>query len=150
MSIVSQYKTEQNLEVEGRWFAFPQLDGSIVELLIARAGGSNSAYKREMRRLLRKHSRKGSLDIPIDQYPPAQRDVIDMMATTILKGARTTLADGEVKEAIIDENGDWHQFNEACARMLLEIPDLQSEIRFKAADYKNFQGEADLGEIEGN
>lgn len=149
MSLYTQFSTNKSAETDGVWFPYPQPDGSLVELLLARSGGSNSAYKRELRRLAKKHARKGSLDISVEQYPPALNDVIAAMADHIVKGWRTTDVDGKVREQIIDADDKWQAFSIDQAKVLLRIADLRVDIQLKSADYRNYQ-DIDPGEIEGN
>lgn len=150
MSLFEQYKTDENLEAEGVWFQYPQPDGSIAELRLARAGGGNTAYKREMTRLLRIHSRKGSLNVPIDQYPPALNQIIDAMAHHILKDWRTVV-NGKTKPSIKDLDGKWLPYNQDNAKALLRMTDMRLDIQVKAGDFSNYQDDGSTEvEIEGN
>lgn len=148
MSLYKQFQTNNDAEVDGAWFSFPQPDGSIIELLLARTGGSNSGYKRALRKLLRKHSR--ATDVPIDQYAPARDEICEAMAEHVLKGWRTRLMDDSLLDAIADEQGTMIAYSQQRATKLLkDLPELRSDITVKSADFHNFQ-DTDAESIEGN
>ena len=138
MSLYKQFATDHDAEVDGAWFSYPQPDGSVIELLLARAGGSNTPYKRDLRRLLRKHTRAG--DTPIEQYPPALNDVCQAIADHILKGWRTRYPDGKTVEKIQDEGGSMVGYTaERAKKVLADLPDLRQDVLARSADYRNFQ-----------
>lgn len=148
MGLYQQFQTNESLEVDGTWFPFPQGDGSIVELKLARAGGENSAYKRELRRLLRKH--KKAREIPIEQYKPAEEELCKAIAAFILKNWRTVSVDGKTVKTIEGKDGKHVGYSEnRAARLVQQLPELRAEIIFKATDFTNFQ-EEDAEEIEKN
>lgn len=148
MGLAQQFGTSATKETDGAWFDYPQPDGSIVQLCIARAGGKNSAYKRATRKTLRKFSR--SLDVPIEQFEPALDDVCKNMADCILVDWRTRDIDGKVEKKIEDIDGNHVAYTtERAVALLKSLPDLRSDIAAKASDFRNFQ-DVDLEEIEGN
>lgn len=149
MSLYKQFGTSAAAEVDGVWFPFPQEDGSIVELLISRAGGENSKYKRELRRLLKKH--KKSRDIPIEDFKPARDDICQAIADHLLHDWRTKQADGKTVKKIVNGKGELVAYSVARAkRLVLDLPELRVEITFKASDFTNFQDGFDPEAIEKN
>lgn len=150
MSLADQFKTSSNDEVEGKWFPYRQPNGDVVELRIARAGGTNHAYLNAMRQLRRQFSKSGSLDVPIDQYPPALDGTLDAMCHFLLKGWRTKKPNGDVVEKIEHIDGKMVVFTFESAKDLLRgLPELRVDITLKAADYANFL-DIDAGAVEGN
>lgn len=148
MSLYTQYRTDESAELDGVWFPFPQPDGQIVELLIARSGGGNNPYKRELRKIMRKFS--GSLQVPIEQHVPAQSRVIEAMANHLLKGWRTKQADGKVVEKLEDDKGKLQPYTvNRAITLLTNLPELRFEIQVRAQDFHNYQG-AETEEISGN
>ena len=148
MSLHKQFGTDKKAEVDGVWFSYPQPDGSTVDLKLARAGGANTPYQRELRRILRMFARAG--DIPIEQFPPARDEVCEAMATHILKGWRTRQANGDTIDKIEHADGELRSYTPELAKeLLLGLPDLRNDIYTKATDYRNFQ-DLDVEELEGN
>lgn len=148
MSLHSQFATNEALEVDGTWFPYPQPDGSIVELKLARSGGENTAYKRELRRLLRKH--KKARDIPIEQYKPAEDEICQAIADHILKDWRTTQLDGKVEKKIEGGDGKMIGYSVARAKRLMQqLPELRNDVTMKSSDFTNFQ-EVEPEDVEKN
>lgn len=148
MGLYQQFGTSESLEVDGEWFPYPQPDGSIIELRIARAGGENSLFKRELRRLLRKHRK--ARDIPIDQYKPARDEFCEAMAQFLVKDWRTITDDNKKLKTIEDDKGKPVGYSVKRAKtLLLTLPDLRDDVFLKASDFSNFQ-ENDPDAIEKN
>ena len=149
MSLYQQFGTNSHYEVDGTWFPFPQSNGSIVELKLARAGGENTGYKRELRRLLRRHQK--ARDIPLEQYKPAETELCQAIAAYVLLDWRTIGQDGKTTPTIQDENGKPLGYSETrAARLVQQLPELRSEILLKASDFTNFQNPDVLEDIEKN
>lgn len=133
-----RYKTDGVCETEGVWV--PYQGG--VELLLARAGGSNLKYKRAVEKFARQKKRE------IDQGTLTEEDTLPIFrkvyARTVVLGWRTCTGKTETGELLYEptvENIDGHPmaFNERnCIKLFEDLPDFFASVQSDAQDIQNY------------
>ena len=135
-SIYKLFSTEEKYEKDGVWLEF----GDGLKIKIARAGGRNKQYLKELNKLQRKYGRLIENDV-------LENSKADELLAEIY--AKTILLDWE---GITDENDKPLLFNVSNAKkILLDIPDLFILIRNESSKLTNFrEQESNIEEIEKN
>jgi hypothetical protein len=123
---LESYQQDRDAEKEGIWLAYP----NGIKFLIARAGGSNNTYKRELSKALRPHRRM------IDQGR-MDPDESDRILRRVY--AKTILLDWE---GIKDEKGKAIPYSpQAGEDFFAAIPELFSELVDRATEAQTFVDE---------
>lgn len=111
--------------------------GPAGKFILARAGGSNKKFAKVLEaryRPYRRQAEAGTLDNEV-----AERLMAEAYAEAVVLGW----------EGVTDRNGDPIPFSrDTCISLLLELPDLFSEIREQAGQFANYrilENEEDLG-----
>lgn len=136
--LYNQFGTNKTLEKEGVWLEYGQTpDGKPVRIKVARAGGQNLAYQKQMEKATRPHKKAlqtGTLDNAV-----AEKLFREVYADSVIVGW----------ENITDADGKPLVFSrENVVKVMEDLPDLFADIREAAANMSIFRDEerkADLG-----
>ena len=117
MSLYKTFKTDTSVETQGAWVDYD--DG--VSIRVARAGGSNKAYLKEVEKAYRKHRR--GIDLETIGRDVLRKIMIEVYAkTVILDWKGVTDADG--KELVFNQ--------ENVKKILTDLPDLFDDLQTMA------------------
>lgn len=138
MSLYKLFKTDQNLETDGIFIEYgTDDDGKPIRIKIARAGGSNKAFSKQLEkatRPYRKAIQSGMLD-----NATADRLYKDVFADTVVLGW----------ENVKGADGKDLPFNrENVLKLFEDLPDLFADLREQASSVALFReevAEQDLG-----
>ena len=133
MSLFDRYQTDEKCEIEGVWITY----GDGVELLIARAGGSNGEYKRKIEKFARRHKR----DLEQNTLTEVQTLPVfhKVYSETIVLGWRT-LVKGKYVDTVSNADGKPMQFNPRnCVRLFEKLPDFFKQIQDDATNLEYFK-----------
>lgn len=146
MNPYAQFMVDKDLEVQGKWIEYADF-----RVKIARSGGRNSDYLKELTKIGKKH--KNITKLPEHLQNKLLRDVF---IKTIIKdwgvavdkneeNGKITYEDGKI--AIINnETGDIEvvPFSDtALDNLLSKLPDLFEDIRDQANNISNFQNDVE-------
>lgn len=127
MSFYSLFGTDKNAETEGVWVDY----GEAGRIKIARAGGSNKAYTSALQKMYKENRHQIETETMPDEV--AEKKARDIF----------------VKFVVLDWEGvkDEHGKNMQCTfdnvtKLLVDLPDLYSDLRQQAAKVSNFRAEA--------
>lgn len=130
MSLYKQFKTDDTLEIDGRWFDInpPNEDGTKPGFLLARRSSKNIKFAGRMERVAREHKR----DLESGSLPPAEsrRLLVEVFADTVLRDWRN----------VHDENDSPLEFTKANAMKLFgDLPDLFDTLQEQSGLITNYQ-----------
>jgi len=137
VKLTEAFGARGDLEQNGVWVPIYGQTGDMCEVLLARAGGRNSAYEALLLQLTRPHRR----EIEAGYAPPSLMEGIlaEVFARTVVKGWR----------GLGGESGDI-PFSPAKAKELfLEYPDFFQVVRERAVSAQTFT-QADTEAVAGN
>jgi len=104
------------------------LDYGDFQIRVARAGGSNSNFARMLRTKLKPYKRQVDLGTMDDAV--AQKILAEVYAESVILGW----------SGVTDTNGDVLEFNtENAVKLLLDLPDLFTDIQRQAENFTNFR-----------
>ena len=129
--IFGTFKTSNSLEVDGKWFEFPENDdGTIPRVRLARMSENNPRFQKAMEQFSKDFRRDIELDILTeDRAGPLFRKVF---INTILSGWEDLQdADGNAIEYTA-ENAD---------KLLVDVPDFYRVLRDEARRLSNYRAE---------
>jgi hypothetical protein len=136
------FKTDAKIETEGLW-----LDYGGFEIRIKRAGGANARYKKLLKKRVKPYRRQ--IDNETISEDTADRLWAGIYADSVIDGWRTKVVDKdgkllEYKDGFIPgEDGELMQYSrENCIKLLLDLPDLFTDIKEQAQVVSNFRAEA--------
>jgi hypothetical protein len=137
MSLYKMYGTDKDVEKDGII-----LDYGDTRFRIARAGGANQKFKNTFKAKLkpyRKQMEQGVMDDDV-----ALRLMAEAYAEAVILswGTKQTDDEGNVtwSHTIVGEGGEELEFNaENCTKVLLDLPDLFSDIQEAAGQAANFR-----------
>jgi len=138
MNLYNAFKTNGDLEKEGVWLEYgDNQGGKPVRILIARAGGKNTAFAKALEKATRPYRKAlqlGTLDNSV-----ADRLHREVFAKTVVKGWENVEGpDGELM-TFTEEN---------VIKLFTDLPDLFADVREQAnsvAIYREEVRESDLG-----
>lgn len=134
-SLFATYQSDANMEKDGKWIEFPE---SGVEVLIARAGGSNHRFRMAEMKMYSETDPKELAENP-DLYADLLAQVYADCVVLDMRG-----------EGFKDEAGEPMQFSKEVAYQLLKaLPDFFEEVRVIASQRSTFRKERDKA-IAGN
>lgn len=117
------FGTDNKAETEGIWIDYA--DG--IAMKIARTGGANTAYSRYLANLLKPY--KFQLDRGTLSEETSRELLVDAFANCVLKDWK----------GITDDKGKVLEYSAANAKkILIEYPELFSELQTLAGDYRRF------------
>lgn len=138
MDLKREYGANRDLQKTGIWVPFD--DASI---LIAFAGDANPNYERAIAKHTDKHQKKLSNDKQMrrpENRKKIHEAVIGAYAESVVLGWKgLKLGDEELEYSY-----------EQCKKILLDFPELYSEIRDFAMDFSNYQDEESEETVEKN
>lgn len=135
MDLKKEYGADKDLQTNGIWVPFD--DASI---LIAYADSANPNYERAIERFTHKHQKKINNDKAM-RRPENRKQVLEAVISAY---AEAVVLDWKNLK-LGDE--DLVYSKEACKKILLDYPELYSEIRDFAMEFSNFQNEEDSEEV---
>jgi hypothetical protein len=141
-SLFELFGNDPASELDGEWF---EIKGTVT-VLLARAGGRNTAYEAMLNRLLRpRRQQLKSSDLPVQELRNIQAKCF---ARTVVKGWKT-LIDGtwqtglpsyEMREGRpVIKDGTMPCTPENVERLLLDLPDLHEVLIELASEGDNFR-----------
>ena len=122
MSLYDMYKTDPSLEKDGIW-----LDYGESKILIARAGGANSAYSKMLEREMRPYRK--ILEHSLMKDETANRILQKVYAVTVVKGW----------ENVPSAEDPWEFTPEKCVQLFTDLPDLWRDVREMAGEIAAFR-----------
>lgn len=139
MNIFKKFGTNKNLEKGGVVLDYSDIGCKIV---IARAGGDNQLYAKEVTERLQQYQRKNATKASNVDPVAARGIMIEIFAKTIIKNWYTQDENGKFVEGLPTPEGTVVPFTrEGVVNLLKELPDLFDSIQTLASDYRTFQDE---------
>lgn len=134
VSPYQQFKTDNKIEQDGVF-----LDYGGFRLKIARAGGANVRFNKILQAKFKPHKRLMAMDNMEDEL--ARKLMAEAYAEGVVLGW-DSVVDDKVVPYILDEKGEKMEFNrENCIKLLLDLPDLFSDLQTQANAISNFRVE---------
>ncbi len=115
------FKADPSLEKDGVWLEYGEADGKPVRILIARAGGANTAYTKRLEALVKPYRRQ----IQTETIDPEQVQKLlkQAYAETVVLGW----------ENVTDAEGNPLPFSAAnVVKLFTELPDLWQDVQEQA------------------
>lgn len=128
MSFYKKFKASERHETGGVWLDY----GDSGKILVARAGGGNRKYIREIEKLSRKYRRQLQLDMLPE--PTARKLFIEIFARSIVLGWEGVTNEAGEPMACTPEN---------VVKLFTDLPDLFRDVQEQAGNLALFREEID-------
>lgn len=134
-TLFAQYGSDPKLEVEGKWLDF---EASGIRVLLARAGGSNNAFRAAEAKFVSVHG-SNIAEMPPEEFGELLAEVYGHHVVMKIEG-----------EGFVDEDGNPMESNpETHTAILRALPDFFEEIRMISRERSTFRRERDKA-VAGN